>query len=137
MIFPDRVLTLIEQEIGIESDKELLARLVHECPVRRNHWTKAKLIPFGPFSAYSFFPLFSLSLNVSHLPSGFPQMRSSSLVAPECPIEFARDILILTSWDQDRDRPHISPDRKKFHRFFPKEWGGWGPRTNEQETFPV
>ena len=33
MKFPDRVLTLIEQEIGIESDKELLAGLVHECPV--------------------------------------------------------------------------------------------------------
>ena len=32
MKFPDRVLTLIEQEIGIESDKELLAGLVHECP---------------------------------------------------------------------------------------------------------
>lgn len=33
MKFPDRVLTLIEQEIGRESDKELLAGLVHECPV--------------------------------------------------------------------------------------------------------
>jgi len=30
MKFPDRVLEL---EIGIESDKELLAGLVHECPV--------------------------------------------------------------------------------------------------------
>ena len=33
MKFPDRVLTLIEQEIEIESNKELLAGLVHECPV--------------------------------------------------------------------------------------------------------
>ena len=42
-------------------------------------------------------------------------------LATECLIEFARDILIRTSWDQDRDRPHISPGRKKFHRFVPKD----------------
>lgn len=47
---------------------------------------------------------------------GFFPLFLGRTLATECPMEFARDILILTSWDQDS-----SPGRNQFHRFVPKD----------------
>lgn len=49
----------------------------------------------------------------------------------ECPIEFTRDILILTSWDQDKDHPQISPGGMKFHRFVPKRRSDGAPASRK------